>query len=88
MTFSDFSFLAGCFLGILILYVLTRTLKAPLKWIFSLLLNSICGCIALYVINTFVNSPINISINPVTAVFMGILGIPGAVALVVLSLIL
>ena len=88
MNISDFSFAAGCILGILIISVLAGTLKAPLKWIFSLVLNGVCGCVALYAINMFLSPEIHISINPITTVFMGILGIPGVVALVILSFIL
>ena len=89
MTLISFATIIGYILGILIVFVLTGILKAPFRWIFSLLLNSITGCFLIYITNmVFAPAGFFIGINPVTAVFMGIFGIPGVVALILLRLLL
>lgn len=59
-------------------------LRKPIKIVFKLLLNTIVGFIALFVIN-FLGSFIGVSVavNWINAVLVGVLGIPG-VALILL----
>jgi len=85
----SFATVVGYLLGILTVLVITGIIRAPLKWLFSLLLNSIVGCCVIYIVNILCKpAGFFIGINPVTAIFMGILGIPGVIGLVVLRLIM
>jgi inhibitor of the pro-sigma K processing machinery len=59
-------------------------LKKPIKIIFKLILNTIIGFLALFVINylgAFIG--ISIAVNWINAVIVGVLGVPG-VALILL----
>ncbi len=59
-------------------------LKKPIKIILKLLLNTVCGFIALFVINylgAFIG--ISVAVNWINAVIVGALGVPG-VALILL----
>ncbi len=71
-------------IGIAVLIVM-RIFTLPVKWIFKLLLNTLLGFIALFLVN-WLGSYIGISlgINIVNAVVAGTLGIPGLVLLLLL----
>lgn len=72
-------------IGIIILYVLLKLLKWPIK----LLLNGICVVILLYIINLIgVNFGIHIGINIITALISGIFGIPGVIAIILFQMFL
>lgn len=70
-------------IGIVILFVIIKLLKLPLK----IILNGIFGVIILYIVNLIgSNYGITIGINVVTALIAGILGIPGVIALIIFQL--
>lgn len=74
----------GCLIGIIII---GKIFIVPIKFIVKLLINSIIGVILLYVINLVgAMWGLHIGINFITAIFVGILGIPGAVLLMVLKI--
>ena len=85
----DFNIIITFIACILILYILGKVFILPIKSIFKLILNSIIGGILIWVIN-FVgaNFGFHIGLNLFTCIFIGFLGIPGAIFLVVLKLIL
>ena len=63
-----------------------KILIVPIKLIIKLLINSIIGIGLLYIINLLGGLwGLHIGINAVTAVFVGILGIPGAVLLAIIN---
>ena len=71
--------------GILVaIYVLIRILAAPIKKIFKLLINAVCGFALLFAAN-FIGGFFNFSIpvNILTCVIAGAFGIPGVIFLVV-----
>jgi inhibitor of the pro-sigma K processing machinery len=70
-------------IGIVILFILLKILKWPIK----ILLNGIFGVILLYIVN-LVGAGFNfyIGINVVTALIAGILGVPGVAALIIFKL--
>lgn len=74
----------GCLIGII---VIGKIFIVPIKFIIKLLINSIIGGILLYLIN-LVGAiwGFHIGINIITAVIVGLLGIPGAILLVVVQL--
>lgn len=85
MTNIVISFLA-C---IILIVVFGKIFFVPLRRVLKLIANSILGGMLIYIIN-FVGSLFNfhIGLNVITSIFVGILGIPGAVLLVVFKVIL
>ena len=77
----------GYVLGVLILCISARIFFVPLKIILRLILNSALAIGLLFVIN--LASPlinVYIGVNPVSALIVGILGIPGLCALLLLQI--
>ena len=73
-----------CLIGIV---VIGRIFIIPIKWIIKLLINSVIGVILLYIVNlvgTMWN--FHIGINFITAIFVGVLGIPGVILLTIFKL--
>ena len=71
--------------GIIVaLYVLIRILAAPIKKIFKLLINAVCGFALLFVAN-FIGGffDFSIPVNILTCIVAGAFGIPGVIFLVV-----
>lgn len=76
------------FIGTLIvLYLILKILSLPLKLIVKLLINGLIGGVIIFVIN-LIGSGFNFSL-PLewwSAILVGILGIPGAIILVLIQL--
>jgi inhibitor of the pro-sigma K processing machinery len=71
--------------GIIVaVYVLIRILAAPIKKIFKLLINAVCGFALLFAAN-FIGGffDFSIPINILTCIVAGAFGIPGVIFLVV-----
>jgi inhibitor of the pro-sigma K processing machinery len=81
---TEIGILLAYALGIFALYVVGYMFLVPIKIILRLLINSIAGAISIVVIN-WIGSywDIHISLNVISAVIVGILGVPGAVLLAV-----
>ena len=74
----------ACIIGIMII---GKIFIIPIKIIIRLVINSILGAILLYVINLIgVAWGLHVGINFVTVVTVGILGIPGAILLILLTI--
>lgn len=74
---------------IILLFVLGKIFIWPLKKILKLIFNSIFGGILIYIINIIgMNFGFHIGLNILTAIIVGILGIPGAILLVLLKIII
>lgn len=76
----------ACIIGIIII---GKIFIVPIKIICKLMINSILGVILLYIIN-LVGSMwgLHIGINVITALIVGILGIPGAILLTILKILI
>lgn len=76
----------ACIIGIIII---GKIFIVPIKIICKLIINSILGVILLYIIN-LVGSMwgLHIGINVITALIVGILGIPGAILLTILKILI
>lgn len=76
----------GCIMAIILF---GKMLILPIKLIFKLILNSILGGLIIVAIN-WIGAAFNIHIglNIFTVIFVGILGIPGAVLLTIFKMIL
>lgn len=74
---------------LIVLFIIGRVFFLPLKRIVKLLLNSVLGGVFIYIVN-IVGASFNfhIGLNIGTAIFSGILGIPGVALLVILRLII
>ena len=86
MEINTFADIIGCLLGAFIIAYGAFVCEAPLKFIVKLIANSFSGCIILFLLNHFSNLEfLHGGINPLTAVCVGILGIPGVIAVIILS---
>ena len=78
--------IVGFMLGTFIIAYGTFVCKAPLKFILKIIANSVSGCLLLFLINKYLPFDfLSGGINPITAVCVGILGIPGVIAVIILS---
>lgn len=81
--------LVAYFIGIIVIFFVGRLFIVPLKYIFKLILNSIFGGVFILLINLIGgNFGFHIGLNLITAIFVGLLGIPGSVVLILLKLML
>jgi len=76
-------------IGLILLYILGIILVWPIKKIFKLIINGILGGITLLVFNFIGNFfGLGIAINPLNAIIVGFLGVPGVILLLILQLII
>lgn len=73
-------------LGLLLLILFFKIIAKPIKWILKLLLNAFLGLIILVVVNylgEFVG--LKITIGWLSAIVVGVLGLPGVVLLLLIE---
>jgi inhibitor of the pro-sigma K processing machinery len=78
--------------GIVILFLVIKLLKWPIK----IIMNGIIGVVILYAVNFIIanlslvgiNVNFSLAINPITALIAGFFGVPGVVVLIIISLFL
>ena len=76
----------SCIIGI---FIIGKIFIVPLKIIFKLILNSIFGALIIFAINLIGSIwSFHIGINIYTILTVGILGIPGAILLILISIFL
>ncbi|MGI6189372.1 MAG: pro-sigmaK processing inhibitor BofA [Clostridiales bacterium] len=76
-------------LGLVLLYVVGWLLLVPLRIILKFIYNAIIGGIILWLLNLVGGLfGIKVAINPVTALIVGFLGIPGLILILLLQFIL
>ncbi|NLM42254.1 MAG: SigmaK-factor processing regulatory BofA [Firmicutes bacterium] len=73
--------------GVLLLYALGKMLLIPLRTIFNLMVNAVIGGGVLLLIN-FIGGfwGFRLGVNPITALVVGLLGVPGVLLLIALRL--
>ncbi len=75
--------------GFLVIYFICRIFIRPFKWIFRLLISCVLGALAMSIANKLlIVFGIGFSINPLTALISGVLGLPGLIMTLVLSCVL
>lgn len=75
--------------SICILFLIGRIFILPIKLILKLVFNSILGILMLLIINLVGKMwSFHIGINFITSITIGILGVPGAVCLVIIRLLI
>ena len=71
------------------LFIIGKIFIVPIKWISKLIFNSILGALIILAINLIGSIwGFHIGLNLFTAIVVGILGIPGAICLIVIALLL
>lgn len=71
------------------LFIFGRLFLVPIKSLLKLVINSLLGGVLIYLINLVGGMfSFHIGLNYITAIFAGILGIPGAILLVLLKIFL
>ncbi len=74
---------------LLLLMFLLKLLVLPIRWFWKLFLNSGCGFLCLWLLNSISGfTGISFPINSVTALIAGFLGLPGILLLAILQWIL
>ncbi|MCL2343292.1 MAG: pro-sigmaK processing inhibitor BofA family protein [Firmicutes bacterium] len=72
--------------GILLLALLFKIIKTPIKWFFKLLIHVAIGFVALFVVNWLIGwlgAPASweLGLNWINALVAGVLGVPGVILL-------
>jgi len=74
-------------IAVLLIWLLLKLLKKPIKWAFKLLLNALSGYLFLIIFNFFGGIVgLHLPITWLTAVVTGVFGVPGVVVLLLLGL--
>ena len=71
---------------IVVFILVLKLLSVPFKWIWKLILNSIIGAIAIWVVNVLggaIGLGIHIDINIVTSIIVGIFGLIGVIFIII-----
>ena len=85
----DFNIIITFLACIIFLFIFGKIFIWPLKNILKLIFNSILGGIFIYIINIIgMNFGFHIGLNLITAIIVGLLGVPGAMLLIILKIIL
>ncbi|AEE95388.1 pro-sigmaK processing inhibitor BofA family protein [Mahella australiensis] len=75
--------------GLVLLYLVGWLLLVPLKIVWRLIYNGIIGGVVLWLLNLIGSYfGFTLAINPLTALIVGFLGVPGVILLVILKFIL
>lgn len=76
-------------IGVVILFIFGKIFVLPLKSILKLIGNSILGAVLIYIINLIGNIfNFHIGLNFITILFVALLGIPGAVVLTLIRILI
>lgn len=74
---------------ICMLFVFGRIFIVPIKWLFKLALNSVFGALLIWIINLIGGVlGFHIGLNIWTSILVGFLGVPGAILLILIRLML
>ena len=85
----DFNSIIAYIACIFFLFIFGKIFIVPIKTILRLIINSVLGGIIIFIINligTIWN--FHIGLNLITSIFVGILGIPGAIVIIIIKLLL
>jgi len=75
--------------GIMLIFMISWIFVKPLRFLGKLILNSLLGALFLIIFNYFGQyTGVYIGVNEVTAVLLGVLGIPGFIAILAVRLLI
>ena len=85
----DFNNIITYIACIFFLFIFGKIFIVPIKIIWRLVINSLLGGLIIFIIN-FIGSffGFHIGLNLITSIFVGILGIPGAIVIVIIKLLI
>ena len=85
----DFNNIIAYIACIFFLFIFGKVFIVPIKTIIKLVINSVLGGVVIFLIN-FIGAYFNfhIGLNIITSIFVGLLGIPGAIVIVIIKLLL
>ena len=87
--FLDFNSVITILTCIIVLFIFGKIFLWPLKSTLKLIFNSVLGGVCIYIINSIgANFRFHIGLNILTSVLVGLLGLPGALLLIILKIIL
>ena len=85
----DFNSVITILTCIIVLFIFGKIFLWPLKNISKLIFNSVLGGVCIFIINLIgANFGFHIGLNILTSVLVGLLGLPGALLLIILRIIL
>ena len=89
MTGADLGIILAYTAGIMIVFMTSWIFFKPLKFLGRILLNSLIGALILIIFNYFGQyTGVYIGVNEITALIIGILGVPGFIALLLVKLLI
>ena len=85
----DFNSIIPYIACIFFLFIFGRIFIVPIKTILKIVINSLLGGVIIFIINLIGSIwGFHIGINLITSIFVGILGIPGAIVIIIIKLLL
>ena len=85
----DFNSIIPYIACIFFLFIFGRIFIVPIKTILKLIVNSILGGITIFIVNLIGSIwGFHIGLNLITSIFVGLLGIPGVIVIIIIKLIL
>ena len=82
-------FIITFLVALVVVYIILKVLSLPFKLVIKLLVNGVLGGIIIWIVNLVgANFGFAITLNWITALVAGILGIPGVIILIILHFIL
>lgn len=83
----DTNIIVSVVICIVFLLIFGKILSFPMKKIFKLILNTFLGALTIFIINTIGTSfGFHIGINLLNSIMVGILGVPGAILIILLKI--
>lgn len=85
----DYAMILPILIGVGILFIILKLLALPMKLIIKLVINGLVGGIIIFLVNLIgSNFGFIIDLNWITALIVGILGVPGVIIVTILQFIL
>ncbi|WP_326909327.1 pro-sigmaK processing inhibitor BofA family protein [Sedimentibacter sp. MB31-C6] len=89
MVGADIGIILAYTAGIMLIFMLSWIFVKPLKFIGKIVLNSILGGLLIIIFNFFGQfTGVYIGVNEITALTVGLLGVPGFIAILIIKLII
>lgn len=89
MVGADIGIILAYTAGIMLIFMLSWIFVKPLKFIGKIALNSILGGLLIIIFNFFGQfTGVYIGVNEITALTVGLLGVPGFIAILIIKLII
>ncbi|HAQ40940.1 MAG TPA: SigmaK-factor processing regulatory BofA [Clostridiales bacterium] len=89
MVGADIGIVLAYSAGIMLIFMISWIFVKPLRFLGKLILNSLLGALFLIIFNYFGQyTGVYIGVNEVTAVLLGVLGIPGFIAILAVRLLI